>query len=220
VDREMNKQRLELLSLRGRVSLSSRIVPGITASRAVNTNSNNDATNTDSILFSASLTNRVASGQTLVIGGWSKEGERGYLLLTPAVPQNASATGREQISMQSQMIRAPEAFWDEIGWGAAKSDLHRSTLASVLTTEQLEILLQALKGTKGAELSNISPASGKSGEKMGFGFSISDDHESGAVMGIDVYPYIAAEGGFVDLEIRPSPIAKDDPIHPRMQAGR
>ena len=216
---EANKHRLELLSLRGRVAQLTRESRGNISSQAVPANTNTNPTNADSVLFSADLTNRVATGQTLAIGGWSQDGKRGYALLTIAIQQTASSPGTEQISMQPQMIRAPEAFWNEIGWDAAKSDRHRSTLASVLTCEQLEILLQALKATKGAELSKGSPSTGKSGEKMGLGFAISDDGQSGAIMGIDIYPYLTADG-FVDLEIRPSPIFPNDPIHPRMQPGR
>jgi hypothetical protein len=213
---EMSKQRLELLSLRGRVTQLAREARGAATAQTAKGNANRDSTNADSILFSASLTNRVASGQTLAIGGWPQDGRRSYLLITVATHQSA---GGEQVSMQSQMVSAPEAFWNEIGWGAAKSELHRSRLASVMTSEQLEILLQALKATQGAEVSTSSPATGKSGAKMGFGFSISDDYQSGAVMGIDVYPYIV-EGGFVNLEIRPTSLSPKDPIHPRMQAGR
>jgi len=83
---QSRKERLELMSLRGRVRQLAEELGQLKASANEETSgSKSKPTDADSILFSASLTNRVSSGQTLVVGGWSIEGVRGYLLLTPAI---------------------------------------------------------------------------------------------------------------------------------------
>lgn len=83
----------------------------------------------------------------------------------------------------------------------------------MLTPDQLDALLKVLKETKEAEISNASSAAGRDGGRMGFGFSIADDKETGALMGIDLYPHITADGQSVDLELRPSPVSTNTPIH-------
>ena len=218
--RRLRIEHLELLRLRGRVTqlaneLRQRKAPGTLPDTSPNPASEPEVA--DSILFSASLTNRVIAGQTLVLGGWSKDGMRGYLLLTPAIAQSGDSPDADQITVQSQMVGAPESFWTQIGWADAKSDIRRSALAGVLTRDQLVSLLQVLNETKGAEISNTSPATGRDGERMGFGFSTADDNQSGALMAIDLYPRIAADGQSVDFEIRPSALSTNTPIHPSLK---
>jgi hypothetical protein len=118
--------------------------------------------------------------------------------------------------MQSQIVMAPEAFWAQIGWAEAKSETHRSTLAVVLASDQLRALMEALKQTEGAELSNISRAIAHEGERMGFGY---EDDQSGTLVGIDIYPRVAGDGESVDLEIRPSDVATNTQVHPPLKAA-
>jgi hypothetical protein len=172
----------------------------------------------DSILFTASLTNRVAHGSTLVVGGWARDEMRGYLLLTPSV-LNGNLPGAEpQVAMQSQVIGAPDHFWQQIGWGPYRSDTRRSTMAGVLSSEQLASLLQVLKETDTAWLSNISVATNRNEERFGFGWSLDDDQGAGLMMGIDTYPRIASDGQSVDLELRPSRNPSETDIHSSMRA--
>ena len=73
--RRLRKEHLELLSLRGRFTqlaneLRLRNAAGTQASGKPNPTL--EEKEADSILFTAALTNRVASGNTLVVGGWSQ----------------------------------------------------------------------------------------------------------------------------------------------------
>ena len=165
--RRLRKEHLELLSLRGRVTqlaneLRQRNAAGTQAN--ANPNPTSEGKGADSILFTAALTNRVPSGNTLVVGGWSSEGKRDYLLATPAIEQGDGTPGARQVTVKSQVVGAPESFWDEIGWSSYKSDRRRSTLAGVLTSDELDSLLQALKETKDAGMSNTSLARRHDGE--------------------------------------------------------
>ena len=82
--------------------------------------------------------------------------------------------------------------------------LAAAALVGVLTPDQFDTLLKALNETKGAEISNMSQATGRDGERMGFGFSKDDGQGAGALMGIDLYPKITSDGQAVDLALTPS----------------
>lgn len=207
------KEHLELLSLRGRVAQLSRELRERDARQVAPVDTPADQ---DSILFSASVTNRIPLGNTLAVGGWHQKEMRGYLLLTPEIARGETASESERLIVKSVVIAAPEAFWSQIGWGDAKSDLRRSTLSGLMNGEEVELLLQALKETKGAEISNQSISKGADGERLGIGFSVADDTESGALMGVDVQPRISPGGQSVDLEVQPSTLPADAPIHPSL----
>jgi RNA polymerase sigma factor (sigma-70 family) len=219
----LRKERLELMSLRGRVKqladeLRQLKAAGTRADAAPGSPS--EPSNADTILFSASLTNRVGNEQTLVVGGWSMNGIRGYLLLTPSIRKSDGTSDGQPIAVQSQVVGAPENFWSQIGWAEAKSAARRSTVAGVLNSEQLETLLTALKGTEGSELSNTSLAKGGDGERVGIGFSLSDERGDGSLMGIDLYPRIGPDGQSVELEIRPSTVSTNTPIYPALTPAK
>jgi hypothetical protein len=148
------------------------------------------------------------------------KGMRGYLLLTPSIGKSDGTPDGQSLAVQSQVVGAPENFWSKIGWADAKSDARRSTVAGILTSEQLETLLSALKETVGSELSNTSLAKGGDGERLGVGFSLSDDSGDGAVMGIDLYPRMSADGQSVELEIRPSAVSTNTPIYPSLKPAK
>jgi hypothetical protein len=140
---------------------------------------------------------------------------RSYFLFTPVIKEGDGTPGGRQVTVQSQAIGAPESFWDEIGWGSFKSDTRRSTLACMLTPEQLGSLIQALKEAKDAGISNMSSPTGPDGKRMGFAWSRKEDDESqsGLLMNIDLYPRIAPDGLSVDLELLPNNEPLTVPIH-------
>jgi RNA polymerase sigma factor (sigma-70 family) len=218
----LRKEHLEVLSLRGRVS---RLASELRELKAAGTQDNAkreqalEEKEADSILFSAALTNRVGNGSTLVVGGWegwggwSNEGRRVYLLLTPQIKPVDSALSDEALVVKSQIVHAPENFWNEIGWQSYQSDKRRSTLAGVLTQEQLGTLLQLLKETKDAEITDGGSAEVQNGERMGLGFSVVDDRETGTLMGVDYCPRLNADGTSVNLELFPSAVNSETAIH-------
>jgi hypothetical protein len=218
---QWRKEHLELLSLRGRVAVLSRELRERRDAQAQTgplpaLNSRTD--DVDSILFSASQTNRVPEGNTLAIGGWPLNGMRGYLLLTPTLPPpDAPEAGK--ISINQRIVRAPESFWNQIGWADAKSDAHRSGLSVVLTPDQADTLMQAIEQTKGAEVSSASPALVRDGGRVGFAFSVSDENESGVLMSVEVYPRILSQDGSVELGIQPSELSEKDKnlVHPSLK---
>ena len=221
--KRLRKEHLELLSLRGRVTqMATELRERKSAGTLGDSNPNpqpNEKT-ADSILLTATLaTNSVVSGNSLLVGGWSLLDRRGYLLITPAIVPDNPSSGERQITIQGQIIQAPESFWDDIGWGTYKSATRRSTLAGELTSEQVRLLLQALKETKDAVISRTPPETIPDGERRGYGFSRQeDDGSGGALMGVDFYPRISADGHSVSIEIIPTPVAANVPIHPALKS--
>jgi len=220
----LRKEHLELLSLRGQVAqlageLRGRKVTGVPFGASPSPESVAKAA--DSIILTAALaTNRIASGNTLVMGGWPLMGRRGYLLISPVIVPGDTVSGGRQIAIQSQVIQAPESFWDEIGWGSYKSETHRSTLAGELTPDQVGLLIQALNENQDAHISKTPLATIADGKRMGYGYSKQeDDGTGGALMGVDFYPRISADGRAVNLEIIPTPVTANTPIHPSLKSA-
>jgi RNA polymerase sigma factor (sigma-70 family) len=214
INLRIGMERLELLGLRGRVAqLTAEL------RRATNRNAGarggtipSQVGEPDSILFSAGLTNFVRTGHTLVTGGWSKEGLRGYMLAT-AISESPFEGLPRKVTIQTQVIGAPESFWESIGWRNAKSDSRRSSIAAVLTPAQVDLLLTAVEHAKDGSLSNVSSVTGEDGELMQLGWSVDDDNGDGLLMGIDIYPRLTSDCQAVELELSPSKPPTEHRVH-------
>ncbi len=222
-DEIAQSERRELLILRGRVSQLSRELSEATAvvKKSPERSAATEATNSDdTVLFSASITNTVPLGNTLALGGWSVEGTRTFLLLTPSLP-DAGAAGH--ILITPRIVRAPDSLWSDYGWADAKSPARRSGLAGVLEPGELEALLSALKQRSEARIVPGTPSDAVLGGHVGFGFATAEDNEAaGALMGVEVYPRPSPISGSVELELQPTPLTEKTPIHKslkRLAAG-
>jgi hypothetical protein len=205
----LRKEHLELLTLRGKVALLAaelRQLKGASNQSAMNP-ALPKADEEDSILFSASLTNTVPFSHTMVVGGWTKENARSYLLLTPSLTITNSNPD-PKITVKSQIISAPEKFWSDIGWSSYKSDLRRSALAGVLNPEQTTLLLDSIQKTPAGSLSNSSTPTMENGGKFSFGWSQDDDHQASVLVMIDGYAQLTENADAVILSLSPTPISE------------
>jgi RNA polymerase sigma factor (sigma-70 family) len=218
--RRLRKEHLELLTLRGRIAQLSRELHARTNSETADQAAQagvSESPDGDSILFSALVTNRIPSGSALVVGGWHNQQLRAYLVLKPVIASGDNAPEAERLVVTSFVVQAPKNFWSQIGWGDAKSDTRRSTVTGVLTSEQVDTLLQALKETEGATISNESVAKRSEGEYLGIGFAtVDDNNEAGTLMSIDVYARIGPDAKSIDLELHPSLLPTNAEIHPSL----
>jgi len=213
---QLRKEHSELLRLRGRVTqLANELRQRNAAGAQTNTSPTPDGKEADSPVFTAALTNRVPAGQTLVAGGWAKGGLRGYLLSTPAIEAGDGTPAGRLVRIQSQIVWAPESFWEQLGWGASKSETRLSTLVGVITPGQLDSLIQNLKATRDAELSNTSQTRCGDGEYFSVALGMDDDNENGVavVMNVSGYPKIAPDGQSVDLALHPAQADPKVPVH-------
>ncbi len=211
------KEHLELLSLRGRVQqLRAELLRTQQASRS-SSGQTPPAPAQDSILFSLALTNQIPPGQSLIAGGWRTLGTRRYLLVTPE--RQKDATDNEFIVTKPQVIAAPETFWNEIGWGEARSDAHHSAVAGLMKQSEVDTLLAAAKSAPGADFSNVSRAERKEGEYLAFGFSVDDEAGTGVMLSLDVRPRLSPDDQSVTLEIQPSDFGTNAPVHPSLHSA-
>ena len=145
------------------------------------------------------VTNRVPYGQTLVVGGWtSPTGKRAFVFATPAL----QTTDRPQpgIHLSYHAVQADESFWEKVGWGTLRSEGDDS-VAGLLPPAQAEALLQALKQTKEAEVSNLSHA--LDGQAT-FAWTTTDGGGSTLLLAADILARPTPDRQFVDLELRPA----------------
>ena len=168
----------ELLRLRNRIAeLGRELLQNTTDVRkSAGTNKTYGATEIQKEIkypfLKTAVTNRVPYGQTLVVGGWtSPTGKRAFVIATPALQTPDGP--RRGIHLRYLAVAAEESFWETVGWDTLKSDSDNS-VAGLLTHEQAEALLQALKQTKEAEGSNRLEASLVEGEKATFGWTTTD----------------------------------------------
>jgi hypothetical protein len=213
----LHEGQTELLRLRGRMAqltVSNRHALPRTETAAPGSMTEDD----NSLLFNVASTNRVSDGATLIVGGWLREeGKRTFLLASPILHTDQGGMG-PQVSVHSQVITAPESFWQELGWAEFKTSERRSTITHVLSSDEAEILRARLQNTPGAELSNSSRADRNDGEYVGIAFSTADDTGEGVLMCFDLYPRTTGDGQSVDIELRPS--RTTGPIHPSLMQAR
>ena len=87
-----------------------------------------------------------------------------------------------------------------------------------MTSDQAETLLNALKGTQDATISNTTLTKRGDGQYLGIGYSRTEDNgESGLLMGIDLIPRITPDGQAVNLEVRPAATPTNTLVHPLLK---
>jgi hypothetical protein len=113
------------------------------------------------------------------------------------------ATHLKALDQLNLAVTAEESFWERVGWGTLKSDGDNS-VAGLLTPEQAEALLQALKQTKEAEVSNRVEASLVEGGKATFGWTTTDGGGITLLLAADILARPTPDRQSIDLEIRPA----------------
>jgi len=201
----------ELLRLRNRIAeLGREVRQNSNGVRKIDGTKSKSGTNevvktAEYPFLKTAVTNRVPFGQTLIVGGWtSPTGKRAFVIATPALPTPDAQQG---IHLTYRTVAAEESFWKKVGMGTLQSDGDNS-VAGLLTAEQAEALLQALKQTKEAEVSNALQASLVEGDKATFGWTTTDGHSgdgSTLLLAADIVARSTPDRQFVDLELRPAP---------------
>jgi len=212
-------EHLELLSLRGHVNqlaIQLRQQQGGATPTATNTAASD--TNQDTVLLSSSGTNQVASGNTLVLGGWEVKGRRTYLLVMPAIAlADGDSTANSPLTVHSQGVSAPDSFWYQIGWQGLKSGLHRSSVATVLTADETAGLLAALKAAPGGEVMDMVGGPASEGEILSQTWAVKDDVAMGKVLAENLVARIASDGQSVVIVSQPGQDAPVSEAHPMLQ---
>ena len=96
----------------------------------------------------ASVRLQVASGQTLLTGGWvSEPGKRIFVLATPRIEGDNS----DRVGIKTYVIEVPESALSKVGLDTVKAEGTESALQQVLAVEQMDALVKELEGTEGAK---------------------------------------------------------------------
>jgi len=131
--------------------------------------------------------------------------KRAFVFATPLLPTPDAL--QQAVHLDYLAVTADDSFWERVGWGALKSDGDNS-VAGLLTVQQAEALVQALKQTKEAEVSNRVQASLVDGDKATFGWATTDGHSgdgSTLLLAADILARPTADRQSIDLEFRPAP---------------
>jgi RNA polymerase sigma factor (sigma-70 family) len=136
-------QESELLRLRGQVGrLHSDLQKEQAANRLMAANQNptparNDTPDDPTKPFTATFTNRVGSGQTLMTGGWSiTPGKRTFVLMTPTIGAASADSPQASVTTDLVTIEVPDAIFAQFNAQQFAVDGHESSVQHVLTAEQ------------------------------------------------------------------------------------
>jgi RNA polymerase sigma factor (sigma-70 family) len=154
--------------------------------------------------FTAALTARIPTGQTLLTGGWSTApGKRSFVLMTPVVNSFAGAT--PQVTVGTSTVELPETMLFRLDLAQLTTEGHESSVERLLNPAQAGALLDFLQHPPDGVLvthskitaddgiasqMTVSPDSAANGETPVPGFSIS------------FTPSVTADHAGVDLAIK------------------
>lgn len=153
--------------------------------------------------FRAVVHASLASKQTLVTGGWTlPSGTRGVVLLEPTILSDADQPG--QVVIQAHFADLSDAVLSKLGLEALRSEGKESSAHAILTSEQAEAVMNALKEAAGTDVLSapkISTLNGRQAQvKVGNVRTINGvTFEVGP--SVDVVPRISADGASVELSV-------------------
>ncbi|MBM3892019.1 MAG: hypothetical protein FJ388_23130 [Verrucomicrobia bacterium] len=155
--------------------------------------------------FKTSLRVRVASGQTVVAGGWvSGPGKRAIALGTPVIDaQNG------QVTFSMRFIDAPDAVWNRLGLDNVKSDGRDSSQSSILAAGRLDAILRAARNEPGVDVLSAPRVTTLDGQEARI--SIGQDSDPNGMISVKIVPKLTPDRSAVGLSLDaqlPAPPAK------------
>lgn len=145
--------------------------------------------------FKTSLRVRLASGETVVAGGWaSAPGKRVLALGTPVIDaQNG------QVTFSMQFIDAPEVAWNRLGLGNVKSDGRESWQSSTLAAGRLDTILRAARNESGVDMLSAPRVTTLDGREARI--SIGQDSDPNGMLTVSLTPTLTPDRSAVDLSL-------------------
>jgi uncharacterized protein YdcH (DUF465 family) len=102
------------------------------------------------VTYSATLRTKLASGQTLITGGWATaEGKRTLVLVEPVVG-GPDAPGI--VTIQTRFAEMPEDVFSKSGFDWMKTGTKESSAQSILNADQAAHLVATLEGSQGVDV--------------------------------------------------------------------
>ena len=153
--------------------------------------------------YSASLRAILASGHTLVTGGWATGGGKRTLLLVEPVIGGADMPGT--VTIQTRFAEMSEEVLSKAGLDWMKTGAKESSVQSVLDPEQAAHLVATLEATRGVDVLSAPTVSTLDGRQARIEhttmrtFGPGETHALGPV--VNFVPNLSADGRSVDLTI-------------------
>jgi len=152
-------------------------------------------TDTAKASFKTSLRIRLASGETVVAGGWiSGPGKRTLVLGTPVID---ARNGQVMFSMQ--FMDAPEAVWDRLGLGNVQGDGQQSSQSSTLAAGRLDAILNAARNETGVDILSAPRIVTRDGRAAQI--SIGQDSDPNGMISVNLTPKLTPDHSAVDLSL-------------------
>jgi hypothetical protein len=151
--------------------------------------------------FTASFTQRVPLGQTMVTGGWSTgPGKRTLLLVTPTVTQAGGQAA--QVMLHGVLVEMPEDAGAQVGMTAGTAG-RDSSLKGLLTDEQRQVAMKGLEARAGVEIVSrptILTTDGMAA-RIEIGSTQADGQPAPGQHSIELTPRLTPDGASVDLTL-------------------
>ncbi|MFA6564176.1 MAG: hypothetical protein WCV00_19895 [Verrucomicrobiia bacterium] len=174
--------------------LRAGAAPGI-AKRTTDASAPAAGTDAAKAPFKTSFRVRLASGETVVAGGWaSGPGRRTLALGTPVIDVQSS-----QVTFSMQFIDAPEAVWNRLGLGKVRSDGKESSQSSTLAAGRLDAILNAARGESGVDMLSAPRIITHDGSAARI--SIGQESNPAGMISINITPNLTPDRSAVDLSL-------------------
>jgi RNA polymerase sigma factor (sigma-70 family) len=149
----------------------------------------------------ASIRTRIGSGNTLVTGGWvSGAGNRIFMLATPTIIGENS----DQVNISTKVIEVPEAVLSKVGLDTFRAEGAESSVQQVISADQVDILLEKLQATEGANLiaaGGISTLDGRQCQVKATNEQVIDGVKLDLLPVFDMIPVISGDKKAIDITL-------------------
>jgi hypothetical protein len=197
-NRELPRLRGDVTRLRWELTAASNRLAKASVARPVQSPPpQTDLTNL--ISFTGAARASLASGQTLVMGGWPMEaGKRTLALFTPHLDQAAGQPGQPgAVLLGGLYVQVPDSALTGPGWEQFQAAAQEASGSGVLDVEQAKKFVEALQKMDGVQILSaprLMTTSGAAG-------TISIGEGNGVGLTTTLLPVLSADGLTVDLTV-------------------
>jgi hypothetical protein len=153
--------------------------------------------------FKAVVSANVATGQTLVTGGWiTPDGKRGLVLVEPSLSVNPGEA--RQVTLQARLVTLPEELLGQLGLDAQRTGEKETSASTVLNPDQSAALSQRLENTPGVDVlaaPKVSTLDGRQAAVKLINTQTAGEWPRELGHTIDFVPQVSPDGASVNLTV-------------------
>jgi hypothetical protein len=153
--------------------------------------------------FKAVVSANVATGQTLVTGGWiTPDGKRGLVLVEPSLSTTPGEA--RHVTLQARLVTLPEELLGQLGLDAQRTAEKETSASTVLHPDQAAALLQRLENTPGVDVlaaPKVSTLDGREASVKLLNTQTGDEPPRDLGHTIDFVPQVSPDGASINLTV-------------------